>query len=103
MTSQQQQQPIYCKWCGRVEITFSDNFKSKSGKYIPIEKSSGIPHKCTANPNPYQQRQNGQQQTQQQQAQQVESVPKMTLEILYSKLDEVSSKVDRLLNLAERK
>lgn len=52
-----QQQPIFCKHCHRVELTFNESFKSKSGKYIPIAKASGVPHKCSANPNQQQQQQ----------------------------------------------
>lgn len=66
MTNNQQQskQPIYCQWCHNVEITFSEHFKSKTGKFIPIEKASGVPHNCPQNPN-RQQQQQSQQQTQQ--------------------------------------
>jgi hypothetical protein len=32
-----------CKNCG-VELEFSEEFKSKSGKFIPLE--DGEPHKC---------------------------------------------------------
>lgn len=48
---QQQQQPVFCKFCHKVELAFNEHFKSKSGKYIPIEKAGGVPHNCSQNPN----------------------------------------------------
>ena len=43
--TQQERNPIYCRnKCG-IEICF-DSRKSKSGKSIPIDKSSNLPHQC---------------------------------------------------------
>jgi hypothetical protein len=39
-----------CKYCNKVELTFDPNFKSKSGKMIPLDKMSGQPHQCSGNP-----------------------------------------------------
>lgn len=120
-----EKQPTYCKWCGRVEITFSDAFKSKSGKFIPIEKASGVPHKCTANPNNQQQQQqqqsggnsssSNQAQTQQQPKQTdydksldngISAFSMMTdlirlVEQTQKQMITMNEKLDRLLNLAE--
>jgi hypothetical protein len=44
----QQQERLYhqCnKGCGQ-EIYFEANSKSQSGKYIPIDKATGLPHQC---------------------------------------------------------
>lgn len=50
MSNQQQivvKKPIYCRNEGcHVEIEFDPNRKSKSGRLIPIEKSSGVGHNC---------------------------------------------------------
>ena len=51
------------EYTGLVVAIEVEHFKSKSGKFVPIEKSSGVPHKCSQNPNAYT---NGQQQAQQQ-------------------------------------
>jgi hypothetical protein len=51
------------EYIGLVVAIEVEHFKSKSGKFVPIEKSSGVPHKCSQNPNAYT---NGQQQAQQQ-------------------------------------
>jgi hypothetical protein len=40
---QQERKPIYCHHNGGTEIIF-DSRKSKSGKSIPIDSSSGLPH-----------------------------------------------------------
>lgn len=43
----QANKPIYCRNQGcNVEITFDPNIKSKSGRLIPVEKSSGLNHQC---------------------------------------------------------
>jgi hypothetical protein len=42
--------PTYCRYCHKVQITFDQSRKSKSGKLIPIEKSSGLPHECDQRP-----------------------------------------------------
>jgi len=48
---QQQQQPEqrryhqYIKGCGQ-EIYFDANNKSQSGKFIPLDKDTGLPHQC---------------------------------------------------------
>ena len=45
-----QERRIYCRNEGcNVEITF-DSRKSKSGKSIPIEVGSGLPHSCKFSP-----------------------------------------------------
>ncbi|MFL6365877.1 MAG: hypothetical protein ACJ719_11835 [Nitrososphaeraceae archaeon] len=47
-TQQQTQQRRYLqcnKGCGQ-EIYFDPNNKSQSGKYIPIDKDTGLPHQC---------------------------------------------------------
>jgi hypothetical protein len=46
--TQQQQQRRYLqcnKGCGQ-EIYFDANSKSQSGKYIPLDKDTGLPHQC---------------------------------------------------------
>jgi hypothetical protein len=45
--SQQMQRRYYqCrKGCGQ-EIYFDANSKSQSGKFIPLDKDTGLPHKC---------------------------------------------------------
>jgi hypothetical protein len=46
--SQQMQQRRYLqcnKGCGQ-EIYFDANNKSQSGKYIPLDKDTGLPHQC---------------------------------------------------------
>ena len=48
---QQQSQPqqrryLQCnKGCGE-EIYFDENNKSQSGKFIPLDKQTGLPHQC---------------------------------------------------------
>jgi hypothetical protein len=42
---QQERKPIYCHHNCGTEIIF-DSLKSKSGKSIPIDASSGLPHQC---------------------------------------------------------
>jgi hypothetical protein len=49
-TTDNKEIPTYCKWCHKVEITFDQNRKSKSGKLIPIEKASGLSHECESRP-----------------------------------------------------
>ena len=47
-TQQQQQQShrLYCnKGCGQ-EIYFDVNNKTSTGKWIPIDKNTGLPHQC---------------------------------------------------------
>jgi hypothetical protein len=34
-----------CRKCG-VIIFFDTNVKAKSGKLVPLEKSTGLPHNC---------------------------------------------------------
>ena len=50
MTQQQvsviTKKPLLCKYCNVTQIEFDVNRKSKSGKLIPIEKSSGVNHNC---------------------------------------------------------
>jgi hypothetical protein len=48
-----------CKYCNKVELSFSDAFKSKTGKMIPLDKASGVPHQCPENPYTKQQEQSG--------------------------------------------
>jgi hypothetical protein len=43
--SQQTRRAIYCRNNCGTEITF-DNRKSKSGRSIPIDAGSGLPHQC---------------------------------------------------------
>jgi hypothetical protein len=44
---QQVSKPIYCRNVGcDVELCFDVNIRSKSGRLIPIEKSSGLKHQC---------------------------------------------------------
>jgi hypothetical protein len=44
--SQQQRRYLQCnKGCGS-EIYFDANSKSQSGKYIPLDKQTGLPHQC---------------------------------------------------------
>ena len=35
----------HCKDCN-AEIYFDDLYKSKNGKYIPLDKATGEPHEC---------------------------------------------------------
>jgi hypothetical protein len=49
--SQQQQQPqqrryYQCNKGCRQEIYFDANNKSQSGKWIPLDKDTGLPHQC---------------------------------------------------------
>jgi hypothetical protein len=76
-----------CKYCNKVELTFDQAFKSKTGKLIPLDKTSGQPHQCAENP--YSQPPKQQQQPQE------DSVLKL--------LATINEKLDRVLNLAERK
>jgi hypothetical protein len=46
-----------CKYCNKVELTFDNAFKSKTGKLIPLDKTSGLPHQCAENPYSQQQQQ----------------------------------------------
>jgi hypothetical protein len=44
--SQQQKRYYQCnKGCGQ-EIYFDANSKSQSGKWIPLDKDTGLPHQC---------------------------------------------------------
>jgi hypothetical protein len=52
-----------CKYCNKVELTFDKFHVSKSGKMIPLDKNSGMPHQCSENP--YSQQQPKQQRQQQ--------------------------------------
>jgi hypothetical protein len=47
LTERQKQRRYYqCnKGCGQ-EIYFDENNKSQSGKYIPLDKDTGLPHQC---------------------------------------------------------
>jgi hypothetical protein len=49
-TTQLSKKPLVCKYCNVVQIEFDVNRKSKSGKLLPIEVASGIPHSCPQNP-----------------------------------------------------
>jgi hypothetical protein len=43
---QQQRRYLQCnKGCGQ-EIYFDPNSKTESGKWIPLEKETGLPHQC---------------------------------------------------------
>jgi len=39
-----------CKYCNKVELSFSKDFVSKNGKMIPLNKQTGEPHQCSENP-----------------------------------------------------
>lgn len=39
-----------CKWCNKTELVFDNAYKSKTGKLIPLDKTSGLPHQCSENP-----------------------------------------------------
>ena len=39
-----------CKYCNNTELIFDNAHKSKSGKLIPLEKATGLPHNCSENP-----------------------------------------------------
>jgi hypothetical protein len=39
-----------CKHCNVTELVFDSQHKTKSGKFIPLEKSTGLPHNCPENP-----------------------------------------------------
>ena len=43
--AQEDRKPIYCHHNCGTEIIF-DSRKSKSGKSIPVDASSGLPHQC---------------------------------------------------------
>ena len=49
MISSKQEQKFYCRYKCGTEITF-DKRKSKSGRPIPIEVNSGLPHECAKSP-----------------------------------------------------
>lgn len=80
-----------CKYCNSTEITFDNAHKSKSGKLIPLEKASGLPHNCSENPFTKQQQQTQVQKTQSQVQLQPQVQPQpqtiVTLETINQKLD----------------
>jgi hypothetical protein len=46
LPQQQQRRYLQCnKGCGQ-EIYFDSNNKSQSGKWIPLDKDTGLPHQC---------------------------------------------------------
>ena len=76
-----------CKWCNKVELTFDNAYKSKTGKLIPLDKSSGLPHQCSSNPY-------SQLQQQQQEGKAVDGnvmISAMTLKQINEKLDKILS------------
>jgi hypothetical protein len=42
---QQQRRYLCNKGCGH-EIYFDENHKTESGKWIPLDKDTGLPHQC---------------------------------------------------------
>jgi hypothetical protein len=45
-----ERKPLLCKYCQKVEITFSKGRVSKAGRMIPLNANSLEPHKCIQNP-----------------------------------------------------
>lgn len=84
-----------CRYYQKTEIVFDENFKSKSGKLIPLDKASGSPHQCAENPYTKQQ----QQQTQKESSQ---SPTLPSIEQIHNLLASMDGKLERLLNLLER-
>jgi hypothetical protein len=87
-----------CKYCNKTELVFDNAFKSKTGKLIPLDKTSGLPHSCSDNPyNTKQQEQSGSllransSQTNFQ-----------VSEVQQKELVTMNEKLDRLLNLTEQ-
>jgi hypothetical protein len=39
-----------CKYCNKLELVFDNAHKSKSGRLIPLDKQSGLPHQCSESP-----------------------------------------------------
>jgi hypothetical protein len=39
-----------CKYCQKVELSFNEAYKSKTGRLIPLDKTSGLPHQCSESP-----------------------------------------------------
>ncbi|MGH9952235.1 MAG: hypothetical protein ACRD5J_11440, partial [Nitrososphaeraceae archaeon] len=54
--------PTICKYCNKVELVFDSAYKSKTGKMIPLDKTSGLPHQCAESPYAKQQHEYQQQQ-----------------------------------------
>jgi hypothetical protein len=76
-----------CKWCNKVELVFDNAYKSKTGKLIPLDKTSGLPHQCASNPYT-------QLQQQQQEGKAVDGqvmISAMTLKNIDTKLDKILS------------
>jgi hypothetical protein len=97
-----------CRFCGKTEIVFDNAFKSSSGKMIPLDKQSGMPHQRSQSSYAKQH----QQQQQQQQSQPQQGQPKQQgqgsttvitqatqNDIIIKKLDRLQNTVDLLTNL----
>ena len=84
----------FCKYCGRTELVFDNAYKSKTGRLIPLDKTSGLPHQCTESPYAQQQQQ---QQQQQQPQQQVQASTTLVTEPTAMKI--INAKLDRIIAL----
>jgi hypothetical protein len=84
-----------CKFCNKTEIVFDNAFKSKTGKMIPIDKASGVPHNCSENPY------NKQQQTQSPQQAQDAKVVSMyeQIPVIVQKLEGLERKIEILVKM----
>ena len=76
-----------CRYCNKVELAFDNTFKSKTGKLIPLDKTSGLPHQCSENP--YSKQQQPQQPQQQEFSTTVTTVEPTSLKIINAKLDRI--------------
>lgn len=80
---------LLCKYCNQVAIEFDVNRKSKSGKLLPIEVASGVPHSCPQNPYNQQKKQTDVVSVQQ-------TKETVYLDILIDKVDKLEKKIDKL-------
>jgi hypothetical protein len=42
----QKQKKLTCKYCLEVDLIFDDEHMTPTGKHVPLEVSTGQPHKC---------------------------------------------------------
>ena len=95
--TQQERKPIYCRNNCGIEICF-DSRKSKSGKSIPIDKSSGLPHQCPKSQYAQQQQESGTN-TCAKQAQNLGTTNQEQFTILNTKLELIFTQLQRLADL----
>jgi hypothetical protein len=97
-----------CKYCQKVELTFDNAHKSKSGRLIPLDKQSGLPHQCSESP--YAQKQQQQQNTiqtsdyQQQPEQPADYITEIRAmhTLAHVKLDRIIDEIQRLEDKTDR-